>query len=131
VSESLGPMLRRLRIRAGLSQNALARTAGVDPAYVNRLEAGRTTHDPGARHPAIDRMPSPRRGVVLSLAITLSLSDPETDRFLFAAGLAPAEDWQTRAEFAEARLERILALVDAFRDDRDEAKRVTAKVKAG
>ena len=34
-----GVALRQARVRAGLSQNALARRAGIDPAYVNRIEA--------------------------------------------------------------------------------------------
>jgi transcriptional regulator with XRE-family HTH domain len=33
-------LFQRLRERAGLSQNALARRMGVNPAYVNRLEHG-------------------------------------------------------------------------------------------
>lgn len=37
-SEEFRLTLREHRFRAGLSQNALARKAGVDPAYVNRME---------------------------------------------------------------------------------------------
>jgi transcriptional regulator with XRE-family HTH domain len=37
---SLGRMLRRARIRAGLSQGQLARTAGLTQGYVSLLEAG-------------------------------------------------------------------------------------------
>ena len=33
-------LLREFRSRAGLSQNALARRAEIDPAYINRLESG-------------------------------------------------------------------------------------------
>ena len=32
--------LRRLRVRAGLSQEALAVDAGIDPSYVSRMERG-------------------------------------------------------------------------------------------
>ena len=35
--------MRSLRVRMGLTQNQLARRAGVDPAYVNRLERASAT----------------------------------------------------------------------------------------
>ena len=42
-----GALLRSLRVRMGLSQNQLARRAGVDPAYVNpaggEVRPGRST----------------------------------------------------------------------------------------
>ena len=38
--EEFAALLRRWRERAGLSQNALARRMGLNPAYVNRLEHG-------------------------------------------------------------------------------------------
>ncbi|HLZ08395.1 MAG TPA: helix-turn-helix transcriptional regulator, partial [Chloroflexota bacterium] len=40
-SDSFGVLLRTLREQAGLSQSALARQAGLDPSFVNRLESGR------------------------------------------------------------------------------------------
>lgn len=36
-----GKLLRELREQAGLSQNALARAAGIDPTHLNRIEAGK------------------------------------------------------------------------------------------
>lgn len=89
--EPFGVLLRRLRVERGLSQNELARRAGVDPAYVNRLERA----GPG---------PNIGRQIVLSLAEALEMSYAERDRLLFVAGLAPETDWQTRAEDAEAAL---------------------------
>jgi transcriptional regulator with XRE-family HTH domain len=74
-----GAALRQGRLRAGLSQNALAHRASIDPAYVNRMEAA------AERAPVI-----PRRPVVESLARALELGRLETDRLLLAAGLAPA-----------------------------------------
>ena len=104
--ETFAAMLKRLRTsQAGhtqgngvvttqpvLSQTALAHKAGIDPAYVNRLEHGGQT---------------PSRTVVLALAEVLDISQAQTDRLLFAAGLAPQEDWQTRAVKAEVRLATI------------------------
>lgn len=97
--ETFGQMLRAYRIRAALSQNALARMAGIDPAYVNRIEKGVFEGHV-------------RRGVVLSLANVLELSDGMADRLLYAAGLAPQGDYQTRAEAAEAKLDIIRQAFD-------------------
>ena len=44
---SVGESIRRLREDSGLSQAAVAHAAGVDPAYLGRIEAG--DHDPGFR----------------------------------------------------------------------------------
>ncbi len=96
-AESFGQVLRRLRTEAGLSQNALARAAGIDPAYVNRFEKGAQLH--------------PARMVVLALARALGLGEGRTDRLLFAAGLAPQQDWQSRALVAEGKLAAIQALL--------------------
>jgi transcriptional regulator with XRE-family HTH domain len=62
----------------GLSQNQLARMAGVDPAYVNRLEralAGSSS--------------VPSRKVVLALAESLEAGPVDVERLLVAAGLCP------------------------------------------
>lgn len=72
-----GPLLRDYRVRVGLSQNQLARRAGIDPAYVNRLE--RSGPDGGV----------PRRRIVLSLAAALELGPVDRERLLIAAGLCP------------------------------------------
>ena len=61
-SESFGVLLRTLREQAGLSQSALARQAGLDPSFVNRLESGRrgrTGHAPPiTRFPRAEAIPS-------------------------------------------------------------------------
>jgi transcriptional regulator with XRE-family HTH domain len=75
---AFGQLLRSLRVRVGLSQNQLARHAGVDPAYVNRLE----------RAPA-DSTALPSRRVVKSLAEALDAGPVDTERLLVAAGLCP------------------------------------------
>lgn len=80
-------MVRRLRFLVGLSQNKLARATGIDPAYVNRIEKGSVVH--------------PSRLVMLQLAEVLELTTNQTDRLLYAAGLATQVDWQTRATKAE------------------------------
>ena len=73
-----GALLRSLRVRMGYSQNHLARMAGVDPAYVNRLE----------RAPA-DSTSLPSRKVVLALAESLEAGPVDVERLLVAAGLCP------------------------------------------
>jgi DNA-binding Xre family transcriptional regulator len=86
VSESFGAMLKLYRERLTmpnphgegfvvLSQNQLARRAAIDPAFVNRLEAG--------------KQQIARRPVVLRLADALECSQVETDELLIAAGLVP------------------------------------------
>src|SRR4051794_253770 len=73
-----GTMVHALRLEAGLSLNQLARRAGIDPAYVHRIESR-----------AVERPPLPRRGVVLSLAAALGLGAQRTDELLAQAGYAP------------------------------------------
>ena len=70
----LPTLLAALRGRAGLSQNALARQAGVSPSTVNNLESG-------GRHPT--------RDLTLQIAHSLELSPAETDALLVAARHAP------------------------------------------
>lgn len=77
--EPFGSLLARMRVQAGYSQNALARRAGVDPAYVNRME----------KTAASDRPQIPLRPVVLALWEALSPSPIDRDRLLVAAGYCP------------------------------------------
>src|SRR3954471_23502064 len=73
--DEVGPLLRDWRERAGLSQNALARRMGVNPAYVNRLEhGGRGAHN---------------RDLLESAADALGLSAAERDQLLAARGHWP------------------------------------------
>ena len=72
---SVATLLRTHREASGLSQNELARQAGVDAAYINRIE-GRQQWKPSA-------------AVTSALARALGLDDIETDRLLLAAGFAP------------------------------------------
>jgi transcriptional regulator with XRE-family HTH domain len=71
-------LLRRLRLQAGLSQNALARTSAIDPAYVNRLEAA----------PDLEPL-VPRPAVLARLCASLEVSALDRDRLYFAAGRCP------------------------------------------
>jgi transcriptional regulator with XRE-family HTH domain len=74
--DEFGGLLRRWRERAGLSQNALARRMGVNPAYVNRLEhGGRGAHN---------------RELVDGVATALELSAAERDQLLALAGHWPS-----------------------------------------
>ncbi|MFN8634649.1 MAG: helix-turn-helix transcriptional regulator [Chloroflexota bacterium] len=73
-----GALLRSLRVRMGLSQNQLARRAGVDPAYVNRLERA-----------SAGSSSLPSRKVVLSLAESVEAGPVDVERLLVAAGLCP------------------------------------------
>jgi transcriptional regulator with XRE-family HTH domain len=72
--DRFGGMLRSLRERAGLSQSALARLAGLDPSFINRLESGRR----GVERPIAD-----------ALVVALSLPAREADRLLAAGGFLP------------------------------------------
>jgi transcriptional regulator with XRE-family HTH domain len=73
--EEFAGLFQRWRERAGLSQNALARRMGVNPAYVNRLEHGGR----GAGN----------RELVEAAAEALDLSPSERDALLGAAGHWP------------------------------------------
>src|SRR5262245_42308536 len=77
-SHPFGALLRSLRVRIGLSQNQLARRAGVDPAYVNRLERAQATSTS-----------LPSRKVVLALADSVEAGPVDVERLLVAAGLCP------------------------------------------
>ena len=73
--EHFSDLMRGYRQQAGLSQNELARRAGVDPAYVNRME--RTNG------------PIPRPAVLNALITTLQLDALDTEKLLVAAGYCP------------------------------------------
>jgi transcriptional regulator with XRE-family HTH domain len=74
--QEFAALLTRWRERAGLSQNALARRMGVNPAYVNRLEHGGR----GAGN----------RELVEAAARALGLAAHERDALLATAGHWPA-----------------------------------------
>ena len=74
-SLSFGSLVQGFRAQAGMSGSALARSAGIDPSYLNRIERG-------------EREP-PGRELVLALAAGLRLSGVDTDRLLAAAGHLP------------------------------------------
>lgn len=67
-----GLLLREFRIRAGLSQRALAKKAGVNTSYVSRLESG-------------DRKVA-SRDIMILLSRILELSHRETDLWFITAG---------------------------------------------
>jgi transcriptional regulator with XRE-family HTH domain len=75
---AFGAAVHALRLAAGLSLNQLARRAGIDPAYVHRIESR-----------ALERPPRPRRAVVLAIAAALGLDARRTDELLAHAGYAP------------------------------------------
>lgn len=77
-AHAFGQTVHDQRLRIGLSLNQLARRAGVDPAYIHRIESR-----------AIDRPPVPRRPVVLAIAAALGLDRRATDELLVHAGYAP------------------------------------------
>src|SRR5258708_4580488 len=101
---AFGATVRDLRLQAGLSLNQLARRAGVDPAYIHRIEARRAQRRP----------PLPRRAVVLAIAAALGSNAQQADQLLALAGHAPAAlvelgGWdQTLAAVAELLSDRSL-----------------------
>src|SRR5437870_10467249 len=76
---AFGATVRALRVHGGISLNELARRAGVDPAYIHRIEAR-----------SGKRPPVPRRGVVVSIARGLAADARQTDQLLALAGHVPA-----------------------------------------
>jgi transcriptional regulator with XRE-family HTH domain len=76
---AFGATVRALRVHAGISLNELARRAGVDPAYIHRIEAR-----------SAERTPVPRRGVVVAIARGLGADPRQTDQLLALAGHVPA-----------------------------------------
>jgi transcriptional regulator with XRE-family HTH domain len=81
MTEHVGALLAELRQEAGLSQNGLARAAGLDPTHLNRIERG--------------KQGTPRQATVLKLihGLGLPLTDERAQRLLDAAGVTvePAE----------------------------------------
>jgi transcriptional regulator with XRE-family HTH domain len=74
-SPAFPTLLVRYRARSGISQRALARDSGINPAIVSRLESG-------ARGPS-----GPAQ--VLALAKALKLQTSDADQLLASAGFWP------------------------------------------
>lgn len=72
--DNFGAVLRSLRERARLSQSAVARRAGLDPSFVNRLESGQRNAE---------------RSIAERLAVALDLESADADRLLAAGGHLP------------------------------------------
>jgi transcriptional regulator with XRE-family HTH domain len=79
IALAFGGAVRRLRQEAGISLNELARRAGVDPAYVHRIESRKT-----------QRPPLPRRAVVVAIGAALGCTRAQTDQLLALGGHTPA-----------------------------------------
>lgn len=94
-----GTRLRGLRERAGLSQNALARASGLNPASINRLESGERS--PGSRE------------IVEQIAGALGLPPGDRDQLLGSAGHLP--DAYARVPPTDATL---LAVAGVLGDER-------------
>lgn len=73
--DEFSAVLRHFRLRARLSQNALARKVGIDASYINRIESGQRE--------------APGSAITLTLARALALSPGEVDGFCVAAGQLP------------------------------------------
>lgn len=89
---AFGAIVKRMRLRAGMSQSELARRSGIDRAYVHRIEK------PATGEPVV-----PSRQVVVAIADALELARFESDSLLVAGGYLPvavssAGGW--RPEFA-------------------------------
>ena len=104
IALAFGAAVRSLRLQAGLSLNELARRAGVDPAYIHRIESRST-----------QRPPLPRRAVVRGIASALGSDARQSDQLLALAGHTPAAllelgGWdQTLATVAELLADRSLS----------------------
>ncbi len=93
---AFGLIVRERREALGMSQRALARAAGVTPAYVSLIEHGRR---------------QPVREVVERLAQTLAAGEHERNAILRAAGYAPASggELSKRASSVMVRLDGVLS----------------------
>ena len=110
-----GGLLKDYRVAAGLSQNALAKRVGVNPAYVNRLESG-------------ERRPS-QRHYVLDLARELKLNEEQTNRLLEAGGHLPRGFDRMDAHDRTQRLVADILGDEAIpRQEREEFRQVIALV---
>lgn len=104
IALAFGATVRTLRLETGISLNELARRAGVDPAYIHRIE-GRSGKRP----------PLPRRPVVLGIAAALGSDPRQTDQLLALAGHTPTAllelgGWDnTLASVAELLADRTLS----------------------
>src|SRR5579884_2802986 len=108
--ESFGSLLRAYRERAGLSQSALARRAGLDPSFINRLESGQR---------------SAERSVAERLISALGLDASDTDRLLAAGGHLPA--LFSRVGLHDPTLHLVVRILTDDRltpEDRDEFREV-------
>ena len=83
----LGKMLRQHREKAGKTMAAVAIEAGIDRAYLWRIE--QQPHDALNRPPEGTPPKQPSRDLVIRLAFALALSLDETDELLLIAGYAP------------------------------------------
>src|SRR5712691_12038292 len=79
IALAFGATVHALRLQAGISLNELARRAGVDPAYIHRIESR------GAQRP-----PLPRRPVVVAIAAAFGSDARQTDQLLALAGHTPS-----------------------------------------
>ncbi|MHB8409866.1 MAG: helix-turn-helix transcriptional regulator [Acidiferrobacterales bacterium] len=75
MDESFGATLRRYRLRAGYSENALAKIVGINASYINRLSSGERE--------------APTREVASAIGRALKLTTEEIDRLMFSAGHVP------------------------------------------
>jgi transcriptional regulator with XRE-family HTH domain len=86
-----GERLKQLREQAGLSQNALARAAGIDSTHLSRIENA--------------KQGAPRMTTVVKLvrALGFSLTDEQAQELLSAANLAVGRTPMSRAVFGAPR----------------------------
>lgn len=105
-----GELLREFRAEAKLSQNALARAAGLDPTSLNRLEN------------ATSGTPRPSTIIRLARAFGWSGSHVNTKRLREAAGYESASGDPGRADMEQLRrlLARSVAEFNAWRENHDD-----------
>jgi transcriptional regulator with XRE-family HTH domain len=95
MAKALGPLIRSLRIRAGISRHALARLAKIDPAVLARIEESAR---PGVQFATVAR---------LAEALGVSLDDLAASIGLRKLkGRKPTEPGESAAIMAKARKAR-------------------------
>jgi len=98
-ADDFGAVLRHFRVRARLSQNALAKKVGIDASYINRIESGQRE--------------APGSSITLTLARELALSPREVDGFCVAAGHLPPRLQQL--DPADSTIAAVLGVLTDFR----------------
>lgn len=98
MSQPFANWLIRVRESRGLSQNALAQKASVDPSLLSKYEK-------------VVNAPKPRRVTIKKIVNALGLSPEEEERGMMAAGFIPESEGNGHSEILQVTDPKIVQLV--------------------